>query len=824
MSARHRRRLERESALKEEVEDESSPDDAPRPARAGVFLAFADSDSDDSYDGSHAAPQEAAAARDDKSDPTSQQFEQRNVGNINRPQPRRTKQSREPKIEDDDAILSAIATATPTEGPEARILREILVVSERNLNADGEVNRILGLFDRPPQQGPPQAMLGHPAGGGRRKARYTLVNPEPWWVAAPTKTAGGFSMVKLGPAQLDGTGSLFAFEPSSDFESVDEQYRAVVSSGDPGLIADLLRRVPYHLPGLMALSQYHRTLGQHEAAGVLLRQALFVMESAWHPSYRPWDAAAFPCQLQGRVDDEGSDGRDALQGRGDGSAGLNAAAMRLLWLQMMQAARAGAPRAAYELSKLLLQAGPVTGPGGDPSRALLCADYFALRCGQYEAVLQLTGGVEERDAALSRVRSPLARNAQAPINVPRAPLLTLRGTDVPVCMALPNLAYSRALSLFHLELAALRANKPECGPAPASASISAGRASNSDASAASFRFSTDTSYVGFRATRMLVRAMLAYPHAVLPLLTALGLTAKDTGYGAAAAAVAQVAAPGARSATSSATHPDVTLGSACKWASVFGSRLFGVPYTQYKRLKADGAFAAGDDDEDNEDDGASVTSAWSPALEKLIDVFIARHVGVWRSKEVIGWVFSAARLAIGAERAARTFEAGESDDKQPAPPQLSSDDLRVFGGHQIELAAAEANTAAAIRQEIHLEHRGAPGASLTAHGRALRDALRHYARAVASDFSDELTTIAADVLAGEDGRGQGGFQGAGGGDWRVIPPERRLRGIWLARPFAELDLSSSHPLWVLLASVLPWNLLPGVPPTQDAPLWGPALI
>jgi len=325
-------------------------------------------------------------------------------------------------------------------------------------------------------------------------------------------------------------------------------------------------------------------------------------------------------------------------------------------------------------------------------------------------------------------------------------------------------------------------------------------------------------YAQLDATRSLVRAMLLYPHALLPLLSSVGLAPTDVGVGVAAAGAAAGAAAAAAAAGAGATHPLATPPSACVWKEVFSARLFAAPWAALKRRRAAGAFV-GDDEDDVDDegqaDGGSDEAAthetpppppdaarWTDALEKCVDVFVARQPGLWRSREVLGWVFTAARQAIAADKAA-----------QCEPGALASpDDARLLWG-AAELAAAEANTCELVRAEVHHGQHHRRGMRL-----AVKEALRHYSLATPSDYSDAPLPP---IEAAEDGA-----HGVGGGGRLDVPRHARLPGIWIPRPVRELAVGSDgpHPAWLLLTSALPWSVLPGAAPTMDAPLWGPAIL
>ena len=738
-----------------------------------------------------------------------------------------------------------------------RLLDELLRPSERHLNADAEVLRILGPGATagaggggggPLRRGggahggwqPVRGGHGQAGGAGRRKTRYVMVSPEPTWVAPPSRGAGGFSIL-----QTPGSSDSFAFMCSSDYEAAQSRFEAVVAAHDPNLVTDFLAHVPYHIDALLAVADLQRLRGQHEAAGVSVRQAAFVVESALPPSFRPWDA---PC----RMDITPSYGGN----RGNSICG------RVWWRLMQTAGRSGAPRTALELAKLLLQCSPPNAHGGDPLRVLLALDYYALRAGEPRFVVALTGCALHCAAAYSSTCS------QPPHS---APVLTLRGSDVPA-VALPSILFSRALALFMIECeAAAGGNQPERGTLDAARATTTStttsiQCASGDASSTSSdtpssgmlqNLYTDMSVVSYGATRTLVRALLLFPHALLPLLTeGLSIRATDTGVGTAGNS-ASGGGSSARHAGGARPTPPITPASSCVWKPVFRHPLFAGPFAEYATIRRRGWEAWGGAEQEEEDEDEELVAAegaeaahggptaetaapaahgdttvsrrraaavvvtptgWTPALEKLVSVFVTRHASLWRSHDRVGWLYTAARVAMAATDASRALESGvsyEDVDLVLASTFTSTDE-----------AAAEAFSAAAARRSLY-----APTLRRNAGSRASGDdvenqraasaaaAIHHYCGAVVSEYSDDITTIAAELLDG-DGAPEDVEQFHAHDAPR---PDGFWIGVSTTRP---LDLTSRHvsapPLAVLrlfLESLLPWVVIPGAPPVRD-PLRG----
>ena len=497
--------------------------------------------------------------------------------------------------------------------------------------------------------------------------------------------------------RVGGGSQLFQVDYSIEYAAVQAQFNAVVATGDPHLLVDFLQRCPYHLEGYLRLSEYHTLHGQHEAAAVALRHALFLIEAAWHPSFRPWELA---CRL---VPPVGGGGADGEHGTDHVWKAWRAAAFA--------AARAGASRAAFSFSVLLLQLCP-TGPRADPLRTLLAIDYFALAPNEPVAtdwLLRLTGGEGGGSSGDERGSS--------------APMLTLRGSVAPAAL-LPNLALSRALALFAVEAASWAAHR-------GSHSASAGRgeedvgvarrgATATASTAAAVAMTTavvappaapspphlqpqpppppptpsaspllcaDLSFVAYNATRSLVRALLLYPHVLLPLLGAVGITKSTVGVGAVGAGGGQQAA-GAGGAPYDARrhHPMCTRSEDCRWAPLFAAPLFSRAALSFSRCGGGGGGSTNfhdgadddDDEEDEEEDGGGARGTgrghvtWSasgtqctPQLEKLIRCILVRQVSLWRGAPALSWLHAAASVAA----AARACAAVRTPCARAAPPR-----------------------------------------------------------------------------------------------------------------------------------------------------------
>jgi Transcriptional repressor TCF25 len=249
----------------------------------------------------------------------------------------------------------------------ARASRQIVAVDARLLSADAELKRLFGARvveterRNEEHQDPYRRMQRHRGqyGQGLRKRTY-LVKPRDTWV----RSAPGLVMVQDDyhcEDEVCDDGSrirYFRYAHESQYSRIQDEYRAIVSVHDPNLLVDLIRRYPFHVDTLLQLAEVYRQMGELEHAGELIERALFVLESAWHRGFKPFDGE---CRLRFAISENRS---------------LFVALFR--YAQLIT--RRGLHRTALETSKLLLN----FDPPGDPLGVLMMADSLALLSGEYD--------------------------------------------------------------------------------------------------------------------------------------------------------------------------------------------------------------------------------------------------------------------------------------------------------------------------------------------------------------------------------------------------------------------------------------------------------
>ncbi|KAM9410416.1 ribosome quality control complex subunit TCF25 [Pholidichthys leucotaenia] len=228
--------------------------------------------------------------------------------------------------------------------------RPVLYVEHRNLNPETELKRYFGA----------RAVLGEqrPRQRNRQFHRTTwLASPKDSW---PRFSRPGISMTLL--ETKDGIHH-FTFEHSRDYQQVQFKFLDAVESMDPNNIVALLQLNPYHIDSLLQLSDVCRIQEDQEMARDLTERALYSFECSFHPLFSLTS---------------GTSRLDYLRPE-------NRAFYLALYKHLMFLEKRGCPRTALEICKLILS----LDPDSDPLCMLLLIDFLALRCREYQSLLQL---------------------------------------------------------------------------------------------------------------------------------------------------------------------------------------------------------------------------------------------------------------------------------------------------------------------------------------------------------------------------------------------------------------------------------------------------
>ena len=216
--------------------------------------------------------------------------------------------------------------------------------------------------------------------------RSTLVQPKDSWPPLRAKHVG-LAMECVG---VEGHLKTFRFVRDTAGADADAAYQRAVASHDPNNLHALLQYWPWHVDALCALSDVYHYAGEGSKSAELLERALYAMEGVWHP----WFAGCVAdgtARMDARVVPAGAEGY--AEGGAEDASGLFFGTM---FKHVQALTRRGCHRAALECSKLALSLDRT-----DPRGFLCCVDYFALRCGEEDWLLDFADSYRSDGSLLS---------------------------------------------------------------------------------------------------------------------------------------------------------------------------------------------------------------------------------------------------------------------------------------------------------------------------------------------------------------------------------------------------------------------------------------
>ena len=234
--------------------------------------------------------------------------------------------------------------------------------------------------------------VGRPTTGAKLASttRSTLVQPKDSWPPLRAKHVG-LAMECVG---VEGHVKTFRFVRDAAGADADAAYQRAVASHDPNNLHALLQYWPWHVDALCALSDVYHYAGEGSKSAELLERALYAMEGAWHPWFVGCVADG-TARMDARVVPAGADG--GAEGGADGGAeDASGLFFGTMFKHVQALTRRGCHRAALECSKLALSLDRT-----DPRGFLCCVDYFALRCGEEDWLLDFADSFRSDGSLLS---------------------------------------------------------------------------------------------------------------------------------------------------------------------------------------------------------------------------------------------------------------------------------------------------------------------------------------------------------------------------------------------------------------------------------------
>eukprot|EP00963_Diacronema_lutheri_P006472 scaffold566_cov364-Pavlova_lutheri.AAC.19 len=232
----------------------------------------------------------------------------------------------------------------------------LLGTDNRQLSVEAEMKRIFGA--KVVQEGIAEDERNKRMPKGRRRIlrKGTIITPKEHW----NKFEGGLSMEYLG---LEDGRKVFEYKYSVAYQDVQNQYDSLSNTHDPNTLVALLQYHPYHVDTLLTVSELYQHMGEAQVAGELLEKALYALECAWHPYFKP---AEGNCRL-------------------NFSHEPNKPFFLALFRFAQNLSRRGCHRTSLQCAKLLLAL-----DDDDPLGVLQAIDYYALRAREYRWLLRLS--------------------------------------------------------------------------------------------------------------------------------------------------------------------------------------------------------------------------------------------------------------------------------------------------------------------------------------------------------------------------------------------------------------------------------------------------
>lgn len=261
-----------------------------------------------------------------------------------------------------DRILSDLKIETKNEetqrqreGADAHFQTPLLGTDNRQLSVEAEMKRIFGA--KVVQEGLAEDDRNRRMPKGRRKIlrKGTIITPRDHW----TKFEGGLSMEYLG---MENGRKLFEYKYSVAYQDVQNQYDSLANTHDPNTLVVLLQYHPYHVDTLLTVSELYQHMGEAQVAGELLEKALYALECAWHPFFKP------------------AEGNCCLKFAHEPNKPFFLALFRFA----QNLSRRGCHRTSLQCAKLLLAL-----DDSDPLGALQAIDYYALRAKEFQWLLRM---------------------------------------------------------------------------------------------------------------------------------------------------------------------------------------------------------------------------------------------------------------------------------------------------------------------------------------------------------------------------------------------------------------------------------------------------
>ena len=242
----------------------------------------------------------------------------------------------------------------------------------------------------------------------------------------------------------------FVYERTPAAAEANQAFQACVNSGDPNALVAFLHRFPYHVDGLLQLSEFCKQTSDYELAAELIERAFYALESAFDPEFQLCSSSSSTSSTS-----TSSTSATPLTCKLEFAHAENQAFFRTTFRHIHMLSRRGCCRTALECCKMLLSL-----DDSDPLALVLQLDQYALRSQQYDFLSRFANefvvappasaskSVRERHQQQQRT-STSTTEAPAPATA-TATATAASATESQRGLLLPNMYYSVALANYHL--------------------------------------------------------------------------------------------------------------------------------------------------------------------------------------------------------------------------------------------------------------------------------------------------------------------------------------------------------------------------------------
>ena len=412
-------RAAEEAFAGEDSSSSESEDDAPaRPANAFALLLGSDDDDDEEEEEEEREPEPQPEPEPVKAKKSKKKKKKASVSRPEDAVDEVTAALRElgeemptTTVSTDD--LHDLSSRGGTHGAHALTAeRNALVAVDRNrVKAEDELKSIFGaraIRAVEAEEGGRARTSSRGGGGGHARSsrgfshaghKSMLVTPKDTWPAAPSTRGSGFAMQSLG-SDRDGV-AVFRFVHDTNKEDARDFFERAKASHDPNALVRLLHHHPWNAQALLALADIHTYTGEGQRSAEMLERCVYAMESAWHPAFAE-AATRGAARLRESLDDattsleDDDDGSHGSHGSHGETPTPNRTFLDAMFKHTQALTRRGCHRAALECAKLSLSL-----DRSDPTGLLCAVDYFALRCGETDWLLDFAGEFREDGSALA---------------------------------------------------------------------------------------------------------------------------------------------------------------------------------------------------------------------------------------------------------------------------------------------------------------------------------------------------------------------------------------------------------------------------------------